>query len=580
MKRIKYGKYLQETARHYHYLPFHRLDLPAGGKRERLVTSPAQALTIIAPYVKVRLREQLRVVVPIALYLLLFQLIIMKQEVSGGPAIALGLIGVILGLMFFMEGLKVGLMPFGQAIGDSLPVKARKRAVLAIAFALGVGATFAEPAMGVLKEAGRIVDPAEAPLLHAMLNRYAGWTVAAVAMGVGIATLLGIMMFIKGWSLKRLIYLSLPPTLGLTAYAATRPDLAQVIGLAWDCGAVTTGPVTVPLVLSLGIGVAGAIKHKHTRNIPGFGLVTLASLYPIMAVLLLAIFLDPLAPALPLPAEALAALPGTAAAPAPAAGPAWFGAPLLESILLALRAIVPLALFLFLVQRFVLKERLAHPAIIVYGLFLCLIGMALFNLGLSFGLSPLGNQVGSVVPAAYAAIESVLDSPLYGAFLGLLICVLFAFFMGYGATLAEPALNALGLTVENLTNGAFRKKLVMIAVSIGVAGGLVLGVLKIVFSLPVVWLVLPLYGLALVLTVLSEDKYVNIGWDSAGVTTGPITVPLVLAMGLGFAAAVKTGDGFGVLALASIGPILSVLIFGLYVHAVQAKTAREEQDHV
>lgn len=567
MKRIKYGKYLQETARHYHYLPFHRLDLPAGGKRERLVTSPAQALTIIAPYVKVRLREQLRVVAPIAIYLLLFQLIIMKQEVSGGPAIALGLVGVILGLMFFMEGLKVGLMPFGQAIGDSLPVKARKRAVLIIAFALGIGATFAEPAMGVLKEAGRIVDPAAAPLLHAMLNRYAGWTVAAVAMGVGVATLLGILMFIKGWSLKRLIYLSLPPTLGLTAYAATRPDLAQVIGLAWDCGAVTTGPVTVPLVLSLGIGVAGAIKHKHTRNIPGFGLVTLASLYPIMAVLLLAILLDTLAPALPLPAETLATLPETAA------GPAWFGAPLMESILLALQAIVPLALFLFLIQRFVLKERLSHPAIIAYGLFLCLIGMALFNLGLSFGLSPLGNQVGSVVPAAYAAIESVLDSPLYGAFLGLLICVLFAFFMGYGATLAEPALNALGLTVENLTNGAFRKKLVMIAVSVGVACGLVLGVLKIVFSLPMVWLVLPLYGLALVLTVLSEDKYVNIGWDSAGVTTGPITVPLVLAMGLGFAAAVKAGDGFGILALASVCPILSVLIFGLYVHAIQAKTA-------
>lgn len=575
MKPIKYSRYLQETTRRYHYLPFHRLDLPPGRKRERLATSPAQALTIVTPYVKVRLREQFRVVVPIALYLLLFQLVIMKQEVAGGLSIALGLTGVILGLMFFMEGLKVGLMPFGEAIGNSLPVKAKREEVLIIAFTLGVGATFAEPAMGVLKEAGRIVDPAGSPLLHAMLNRYAGYTVTAVAIGVGIATLLGVLMFIKGWSLKRLIYCSLIPTLGLTAYAFSRPELAQVIGLAWDCGAVTTGPVTVPLVLSLGIGVAGSIKHKHTRNIPGFGLVTLASLYPIMAVLILAVLLDTLVPAAGAVATAEAA-GGAVAPPAPAA---WFGAPFAESVLLALRAIVPLALFLFLVQRYLLQERIHRPAIILYGLVLCFIGMSLFNLGLSFGLSPLGNQVGAVVPAAYAAIETVFGSPLYGFYLGLLICVLFAFCMGYGATLAEPALNALGMTVENLTNGAFRKKLVMVAVSGGVALGLVLGVLKIVFSLPIIWLLLPLYFLALLLTAFSEEKYVNIGWDSAGVTTGPITVPLVLAMGLGFAVAAKAGDGFGILALASVCPILSVLTFGLYVRAMQAKTAREEEHH-
>ena len=96
------------------------------------------------------------------------------------------------------------------------------------------------------------------------------------------------------------------------------------------------------------------------------------------------------------------------------------------------------------------------------------------------------------------------------------------------------------------------------------------------FNIPIIFLLLPLYVLAIVLTVISEEKYVNMGWDSAGVTTGPITVPLVLAMGLGFANATNALDGFGLLALASIFPILSVLSVGLYVHYLQAKTIKED----
>jgi len=145
--------------------------------------------------------------------------------------------------------------------------------------------------------------------------------------------------------------------------------------------------------------------------------------------------------------------------------------------------------------------------------------------------------------------------------------------------LAEPALNALGITVENLTNGAFGKKLVMISVSIGVSLGLAFGVLKIIFNIPLMHIIVPLYLIAIVLTVISEERYVNIGWDSAGVTTGPITVPLVLALGLGFAKATNSLDGFGVLALASVFPILSVLSVGLYVQYLEKK-AGKEQDYV
>ena len=118
-------------------------------------------------------------------------------------------------------------------------------------------------------------------------------------------------------------------------------------------------------------------------------------------------------------------------------------------------------------------------------------------------------------------------SPLYSEVAGLTIVILFAFLLGFGATLAEPALNALGLTVQNLTNGAFKKSMLMYSVATGVAVGISLGIAKLVIGFDLMKVLLPLYGLGIVLTVLSTEEFVNVGWDSAGVTTGPVTVPLV-----------------------------------------------------
>ena len=137
--------------------------------------------------------------------------------------------------------------------------------------------------------------------------------------------------------------------------------------------------------------------------------------------------------------------------------------------------------------------------------------------------------------------------------------------LGFGATLAEPALNALGMTVENLTNGSFKKQTLMYAVSLGVAFGISVGVAKIIFDIPIAYLLVPGYLIAIALTVLSNEEFVNIAWDSAGVTTGPVTVPLVLAMGLGFGNALGAIEGFGILSMASIGPIIAVLSTGLYI---------------
>ena len=158
--------------------------------------------------------------------------------------------------------------------------------------------------------------------------------------------------------------------------------------------------------------------------------------------------------------------------------------------------------------------------------------------------------------------------PLFGedgGLVGISVVLIFGFIMGYGATLAEPALNALGSTVEELTVGTFKKSLLMQAVAVGVAVGVTAGIAKIIWNIPLVWMMGPPYILLMFVTKLSTEEFVNIGWDSAGVTTGPITVPLVLAMGLAVGQQVGVVEGFGILSMASVAPILSVLLVGLVV---------------
>ncbi len=476
-------------------------------RRDDFKVGAGDVYRLLQPYLSVRFFEQVRAVMPLAIYLALFQLFIPRENIVDASIITGGLIAVIIGLMIFMEGLKVGLMPFGEALGTSLPAKASLGVVLAVAFLLGIGVTFAEPAIGALQTAGSLVDVTKAPYLYTLLTDWAGTLVLSVGAGVGLAAALGTVRFIYGWSLKPLIYCTLAPVMGLTVYLALDPEMSKVLGLAYDCGAVTTGPVTVPLVLSLGIGIASAT----------------------------------------------------------AAEPGWHEQTPGVEIIGGIRAIVPLVIFLLLVMLVLLREKIPSPKMIFFGIFLCVLGMIVFNLGLSYGLSKLGGQSGGLVPAAFTSIEAVSDSPLYMLGLGLFIALAFAWLLGFGATLAEPALNALGMTVENLTNGSFKKQTLMYAVSLGVACGISLGVAKIIFNIPIAYLLIPGYLIAIVLTVLSNEGYVNIAWDSAGVTTGPVTVPLVLAMGLGFGNALGAIEGFGILSMASIGPIIAVLSTGLYI---------------
>ncbi|MEL7537078.1 MAG: DUF1538 domain-containing protein [Pseudomonadota bacterium] len=614
---------------------------------ERFRLSMRDTLRILWPYVRRNFVEQIQGIWFIVVYLLLFQALVLNLPIVYAAMIATGILVVAVGLMFFMEGLRLGLMPLGETIGGSLPKSSRLPTILLFAFLLGVGATFAEPAIAVLKAAGSGVAAAEAPLLYSLLNEFSGQLVASVGIGVGIAVLLGVLRFFYGWPLKYLAMPSVLVLLVLSFYFYQVPLLNDVLGLAWDCGAVTTGPVTVPLVLALGIGVCRVVASGGGGH-SGFGIVTLASLFPILAVLLLALFHysagdyvgGPNGKPLPVPPVAAAEveiaqpvyrerfdsadlaryqasgeLPpntrvrfvggnprldnGSLVIDSPQivvtrqrpvntdwlAAESWDGSKELGSqvksaLLDAFRAIVPLCLFLYIVLRLVVKQRLRRDQDVGIGVVFALGGMALFGLGIALGLTPLGGQLGSNIPATFATIVpwgSYSEvGPLFDGLGGKLLAVGFAFFLGYGATLAEPALNALGDTVERITAGAFRKKLLMQSVAAGVGLGIGAGVVKMAFNVPLFAMLLPAYSVVLALTWLSPNAFVNFSWDSAGVTTGPITVPLVLAMGLGIGANVPgVSDGFGILALASVGPIMTVLTVGLVTQGAQRRQRDE-----
>ena len=674
---------------------------------------------LLGQYAVSRIKEQLKAVALIVSYLILFQVFILDLPLSNAVEISLGLSLVVVGLAFFMEGLILGLMPLGEVIGIRLPQKANTMILLIFAFVLGLGATFAEPAIGVLKQAGSTVKAWEAPLLYLLLNQKAQLLVVSVGGGVGLAVALGMLRFLHGWSLKPFIYVLISLGLALVTWSYFDANMLHLTGLAWDCGAVTTGPVTVPLVLALGIGISRVAGHGGG----GFGVVTLASACPILAVSFLGlVFLN----SVPGPSseeeffapqnklsqsmfsnadehlgymlrnaryetqlawfnnskESLAnqllmasknpkiserMYPGSVGTSGlktwltqtahpelqsmlsekgvqvnksvdePQAG-ASIGDLFARNSMAAVQAILPLTFLLMFVLWGLIREKLRKADEVFLGISFAVIGMSLFNIGIESGLAKIGSQVGGRLASSYQEISSddqpimmsnfdpsvVLKAasergredfflfkqghkthmvpynpsfhdtenrrytwikthgPLYGkvnGISGILVVLLFAFLMGYGATLAEPALNALGDTVERITVGAFKKVVLMQSVAFGVGLGLALGIAKIIWDLPLAFILVPPYLVLLILTFKSTEEFVNIGWDSAGVTTGPITVPLVLAMGIGIGGQSGVVEGFGILSMASVCPILAVLVVGMWVTRKRDHSQAEDNQY-
>lgn len=666
--------------------------------------STRDAWTMIRRYASLRLRDQIRALAFIIIYLVGFQILILNTAPERAGLIAAGIGLTVFGLTFFLEGLFLGLMPLGERVGLKLPHKLGLVGIVVFGLLLGVGSTLAEPAIAALRTAGLSVTPWDAPLLFRLLEIDPDKLILSIGAGVGLAVVIGMIRFYYGFSIKPLIFSIIPALLLASALCAWNETLAPILGLAWDSGAVTTGPVTVPLVLALGIGVSRA-TGRQTSGASGFGVVMLASALPVLGVLVLGFALQPSTPP-PTSEEAFFAVENRAdslrfadseadlermafqrggeagrrsfygnsdryydALNALVSDPAtrrrllgtlalndWLhqhASPYERSVIpanrialetdpidggiatdvsarlrlelkAAVRAVLPLTALLLIVLLLILKDAPRHTDEVALGITFAFIGMALLSSGIGLGLAPLGDQVGRPLPRVFRAApreegiivlqpfsiehvhttfaadgapqsffylqgrhgrpepvpfdatrfdadqqryEHILKSqPLFGprlTLVGIALVLLFAFGLGFGSTLAEPALRALGRTVEELTAGNIRGSAVVRAVSMGVGCGLLVGVVGILYDIPTFWMIVPPYVALLLLTLWSKEDITAIAWDCGGVTTGPVTVPLVMAMGLGIGGELQVVDGFGVLAMASAYPIITVLIHGL-----------------
>jgi hypothetical protein len=537
----------------------------------RVKITPRLVYSILAPYVYEKLMEQAKAIAPISLLLLVCQFVVFRiLDLEQPFSIAVGMCCVVMGLMFFIEGLRVGIMPLGENIGSTMPAKAHLWMIFLAACILGATANMAEPAIGALRMLGGKISPQKAPLLFDYLNVRTEMVLWFVSVGVGLGACNGIYRFVRGWSLKVTILPGLMIAFILTLVAALDENASCLLGVAWDAGGITTGTVTAPLLLALGVGMATALG-KNKDGMAGFGIITLCSIWPIITFLGLGLYHSWTGDFMSA-AQGEAFLAAKAAQGENAAQNVNVLAIIGQNFMASATAIIPLIFILLVVQRVILREAIRSVEQITVGIVFALIGLLLFKIGLEWGLNPLGDQVGknSIISFTRQGFESIAPGLApdgrYGQFWGKIVVILFGFLAGYGATLAEPALVALGITVENITAGAFKKYLVMHTVGIGVGTGLAIGVAKILYGWPTMWIIVPSYALALLLTIFSDEKYVNIGWDSGGVTTGDITSPVLIALGLGVALAVGAPDGFSLIAMGSVWPIISVMAVGILVN--------------
>lgn len=633
------------------------------------------ATRMVADYVGVRLRGQLKSVAFIVIYLVAFQVLVFGSAPAQALRIACGIALVVIGLAVFLEGLLLGLMPLAERVGIKLSSKGGFRLIVAIGFMVGLGSTLAEPAMAGLRATGVGIAAWEAPLLFYLLQRNPQHLIVAIGIGVGAAVAFGMIRFYIGFSIKPVILVLVPILLMVTLLFSRSASLSTILGLAWDAGAVTTGPVTVPLILALGIGVSRS-SGKSKESGSGFGVVMLASAFPVLAVMLFGLALLPKLPAPTseeeffAPAnreqilllfgdeEQLAAYAfshgsentreafaaqgnpeGAAHPPTDESGEGdGSGVPRIAPIFLkelnyAARAVLPLTALLGVVLFFVVRDRPRYFDEVFLGIAFAFAGMALLTTGIETGLRPLGNETGERIPQVFRATEvergrivvrdfdpdivfpaATADGDVVEAFhlfdgnqvravefnpewfdpetriythrirtsplthpslsrVGILLVLLFAFGMGYGTTTAEPALAALGRKVEDMTVGTIKGASLVRAVSVGVGVGLVAGVVRLLFAIPTVWMILPPYLLLLPLTLMSEEDFAGIAWDTGGVTTGPVTVPLVMAMGVSLGGQMQIVDRFAILSMASVYPILAVLLFGFAMRLRQRNAA-------
>lgn len=484
-----------------------------------------------------KIREAARSVFPIVLIVVLLCFCVLPVGTDIMLSFLIGTVFVILGIGLFSLGADISMVPIGTKVGTALTKTRRLGLILPVAFILGFAVTVAEPDLQVLA--------ATVPHINS--------AVLLITVGVGVGFFLTVCMLriITGINLRRLLIVFYAAVFALAAFTD-----ADFLSIAFDSGGVTTGPMTVPFILALGIGVSN-IRSDKKAEADSFGLVALCSIGPIIAVILLGLFY---------PAENAEA----DIAAAQFTDTAHIGGAYLRSLphtlLETAVSLLPIAAVFVIFNLLSLKLTRRSFIRICFGILYTYAGLVLFLTGVNVGFSPLGTVLGSELMSGKAAVFAV---PLAMAF-------------GWFIISAEPAVAVLEKQIEEVSAGAIPGKAIKLSLSFAVSVAMGISMIRVITGISVLWFLLPGYAIALILSFFVPDIYTAIAFDSGGVASGPMTATFMLQFFIG--AAGTTGgnilsDAFGVVAMVAMVPLISIQAVGLIYKKREAVTEETREEY-
>ena len=481
-----------------------------------------QILHSIRSRFKEKLIETLKAVVPILIIVLLLCFSIAPIPPSILMSFLIGALLLIVGMLFFNVGVDISMTPIGERVGTIITKSKNIFIVVIITFIMGFVITISEPDLQVLAQ-----QVPSIPNLTLIL---------AVALGVGIFLVVAILRMLFSVPLSHLL-LVFYGIVFILAFFVPRDFLS----IAFDSGGVTTGPMTVPFIMSFGVGIAAIRSDKHAAD-DCFGLVALSSIGPILAVLILGMIYTP--GSTEQVSESIPIINNTV--------DLWnsFAVEFPEYIKEIALSVFPIVFF-FGIFQLISRDINKHSLIkIGVGLIYTYIGLVLFLTGVNVGFMPAGNYLGQTI--AGLSISWIIVP------IGMII--------GYFIVLAEPAVFVLTKQVEELTDGAISAKAMGTSLSIGVSLSVGLAMLRVLTGISILWLLVPGYFIALVLTFFVPKIFTAIAFDSGGVASGPMTATFLLPFAMGACEALGGNivtDAFGIVAMVAMTPLITIQIMGL-----------------
>lgn len=471
-----------------------------------------------------KLKESLISVLPVAVIVLIMCLTPVVDVSSGEIwTFVVSAIFLVLGIALFNLGADLAMTPMGEHIGSGLTKTRRLPLLLFVSFVMGLLITVAEPDLSVLAEQ-----------VSAVMNK----TVLIVVVGVGVGLFL-LLAIIKVVFKKNLSMLLMFFYLVLFAVCAILLENGKgmFLPLAFDSGGVTTGPITVPFIMALGVGVASTIGGRKSQE-NSFGLIALCSIGPMIAVFLLSLFMN---------GELNYTLPNYGFSDDIGSALASTLGSTAGDVAIALALIVGFFVILQLTVLKLPKRRILQIAI---GIIYTFIGLLIFFTSVHLGFMPIGFKIGQELAS--------FSKPLL---------VVFSFIIGCVVVLAEPAVHVLNNQVEQITDGAVTKRSMMIALSLGVGLSIGLSIIRIVFKFSLLYYLIPGYIISLGLSLFVPKIYTAIAFDSGGVASGPLTASFILPFAMG-ACNVLCGESevlelaFGIVAMVAMTPLITIQVLG------------------